>query len=158
MELHLQPLSPPGKSWEVGLQVPILWSLILLETSLHSQVPSKSHITNLTKDTFIALFTWAVPRVLEPLCQGLWRKTRYLFPIINHIITDEPGWVQCWKVTQDLVSLYFLAPSFMFQLELGVQVLKKKWVLGRVSLILIGSCDICEAVTVVQGKEMHSFA
>ena len=56
-QFHLQSLSPPGRSG-VGLKVPSLYlRLVPQVTSPLPQVQSKSHLINITKDTFIGLMT-----------------------------------------------------------------------------------------------------
>ena len=59
--------SPPQRSGG-GTVSPLITRLVLLATRPHPQVLSKSHLINI-KDTFIALFSWEVPRVWRALCQ-----------------------------------------------------------------------------------------
>lgn len=76
LELTLQILSPPqgqGDSTE-GPHSIIKW-LILPEISPHPYVGSKSHFLNMTHNTFVALITREIPRVLRALPE----KTKMFF-------------------------------------------------------------------------------
>lgn len=63
------PPLPRGQEGRTESSNPLITGMVLLATSSHPSVVSKSHLTDITKENFWLSVAWEIPRVLEALCQ-----------------------------------------------------------------------------------------
>lgn len=88
-EVNLLPLFPPRRSvGRTESSNPQITWLSPLATSLHLYVPSKSHLINVTNDTFITL----IFRKFQDLTSSVTEirtKTKYMFLIRSHNLTPN---------------------------------------------------------------------